>query len=274
MQNGVHRRHGRALYKELLKYAQAHPDTTKRARYITQIRKDFHRHWGKETDEKTADALLKKASSRLGYLRMQVPSSAIPIRYRMRHDRPNRNDITQTLPNDMNTTFSVSNETGKVAASVSRVIQNAKWTNWRDGNTDPDEKRKHESHLERFVYKGPYWEKRRRGWLPQETIDIWKGPTYTDYLMDPDNVDIAVDMPTAKLDDHPMFKDDPMIDMAMRKDFGIDEQDVTRYEIKKSADVTPQEVYQSARDMHLIKERDKIEGAPTPTEFLRGRREK
>ena len=63
-------RHSRALYKSLVRYSQSVPDSTKRIRYLTQIRREF-RYYRNETDHERILKLLKKGEGRLGFIRMQ-----------------------------------------------------------------------------------------------------------------------------------------------------------------------------------------------------------
>jgi hypothetical protein len=172
------------------------------------------------------------------------------------------------------THMTVDQDTGEIAVGVSPIIRKASWCSWRDGNPDPDERRKHDSLLERYYYRGPYWEKRRQGWLPQETVDLWKGPTLSEALLHRDKYDIGVDVPTPKLDDHPDLKGH-MLDMALRNDcVGVfDEPDVEAMHVKAKEKITGEALGEGAMRMFLTSEKDKADGSPSVTEFLRGRRE-
>lgn len=153
------------------------------------------------------------------------------------------------------------------------MITKARFVNWCDGNNDPDEKRKNDSLVERFHYRGPYWEKRRKGWLPQEAIDLWQGPGLTEALMHREKYDIGFDLPTEHIHEHPDVKGN-MPDIATRKDFGIDnEPDVVEMKVKKKRDIDMEDVNKGMHMQYNEDQRAKTLGKPGVLDFLRGRRE-
>jgi len=255
-------RQARALYKELIKYSLRHPNKTKSIKYTNQIRKEF-RQYRNIQDTFKIDDLFTKAKSRLGFLRMQVPSSSLPIRDRMIKDNVKRNRTT---------TYKV-DESGEIAQSVSNVIRNARFSTWRDGNLDPDDKIKNDSLLERFHFRGPYWEKRRKGWLPDEILEMWDGPSWVEVKQHREKYDVGFDFPTANLEDHPDVKDH-FPEMATRKDFGLDEPDVIPCHVPQKSVPDKTAIDEAQKHQYLLELEDKHNGMPTPTEFLRGRRER
>eukprot|EP01084_Bolivina_argentea_P067253 122514_1 len=254
-------RHGRAIYKELLKYSKVHPNPVKKQKYLKQIRADFRRYSLLQDPRKIED-LLKKATSRLGYIRMEIPAQLIPLKYRMQNLRDAERTRTTTLRVD---------EDGKIAAGISTLIRKARFVNWCDGNNDPDEKRKNDSLIERFHYRGPYWEKRRKGWLPQEAIDLWQGPGITEALMHREKYDIGFDLPTPNLSEHPDVEGH-MPDIATRKDFGIDnEPDVVEMRVKRKKEPDMEDINKGMHIQYNDDQRSKTMGHPNVLEFLRGR---
>lgn len=264
-------RHGLTLYKELLKYTRVHPNPIKKQKYLKQIRADFRRY-APIKDERKLEDMIKKGTSRLSYIRMEIPGQLIPLKYRMDNIRDYEALERQ---NKTTTTLSVDSD-GKLAAGISTLISKARFVNWCDGNNDPDEKRKNDSLVERYHYRGPYWEKRRKGWLPQEAMDLWQGPGITEALMHREKYDIGFDLPTPKLEDHPDVKEHfPNKFVATRKDFGLDnEPDVCEVRVKQRKEVDYEDINKGMHIQYNDDQRDKTLGKPTVTDFLRGRREK
>ncbi|ETO34818.1 hypothetical protein RFI_02270 [Reticulomyxa filosa] len=256
-------RHSRALYKEFLKYSRVHPNREKSKKYQEEIRRSFRSNEQINNPEQIEE-LLKKAQSRLSFLRMQIPSSRIPVRERMKKENPQRKTT--------GTTFQV-NDHGEIAVGVSRLIKNTQWSTWRNLNIDPDEKRKNDYLLERVHYRGPYWEKRRRGWLPDEVTELWEGPSLSEALLNPGKYDIGIEIPTERLEDHPDLKG-KMLDMARRNDcIGVkDEPEIQKYTVQPKRTPSPEQIRQDMAIEWQHQEEDKKKGRPTPLEFLSGRR--
>ena len=106
-------RHGRTLYGELLKYSKVHPNPVKKQKYLKQIRADFRRYAAVQ-DPYKLEELIKKGTSRLGYIRMEIPAQLIPLKYRMQNLR-NREKMDEM--NKTTTTLSVDDD-GKIAAGT------------------------------------------------------------------------------------------------------------------------------------------------------------
>jgi len=243
-----------------------HPNPVKKQKYLRQIRADFRRY-ATVRDEQKLEELVKKATSRLGYIRMEIPAQLIPLKYRMQTHRD-----AEAL-RSRSTTLSVDGD-GKIAAGISTLISKARFVNWCDGNNDPDEKRKNDSLIERFHYRGPYWEKRRKGWLPQEAVDLWEGPGITEALMHREKYDIGFDLPTPQLQDHPDVRGQ-MPDIATRKDFGIDnEPDVVEMKVRRRKEPDLEDINKGMHIQYNDDQKAKTLGHPTVLEFLRGRRDK
>ena len=257
------RRNARVLYKELLKYTKVHPNAIKKQKYLNQIRTDFRRYQ-RLTDPVRIEDLLKKATSRLSYIRMEIPATLIPLKYRMDNKKRDQSGNITTLSID---------ENGEIASSVSTLISKARFVNWCDGNPDPDEKRKNDSLIERFHYRGPYWEKRRKGWLPDSAYELWDGPGISEALLHREKYDIGFDLPSPNLAEHPDVKDH-MLPTATRKDFGLDEPDVVEMKVKQKKEIDMEDIAKGMQIQYNDDQRDKAMGKPTVFEFLRGRRDK
>eukprot|EP00485_Elphidium_margaritaceum_P023130 CAMPEP_0202713532 /NCGR_PEP_ID=MMETSP1385-20130828/55663_1 /ASSEMBLY_ACC=CAM_ASM_000861 /TAXON_ID=933848 /ORGANISM="Elphidium margaritaceum" /LENGTH=274 /DNA_ID=CAMNT_0049373911 /DNA_START=23 /DNA_END=847 /DNA_ORIENTATION=- len=260
------RRHGLAVYKELLKYTKVHPNPVKKQKYLKQIRSDFRRYAPIE-DATKLDQVIKKATSRLGYIRMEIPAQLIPLKYRMQNLR----DLENLHTRSGSTTLSVDSD-GEIAASISTLITKARFSNWCDGNNDPDEKRKNDSLIERWNYRGPYWEKRRKGWLPQEAVDLWSGPGVVEALSNREKYDIGFDLPSEHIEEHPDVKGH-MPSLATRKDFGLEEPDVVEMKVKRKKEPDPEKIVEGMGAQLLCDEKHKAGGGPNVLEFLKGKRD-
>ncbi|KAA0171018.1 hypothetical protein FNF28_01023 [Cafeteria roenbergensis] len=135
------------LYRQMLVMARALPEA-RRAKATTQIMDGFHAGRDEDAAERVTE-LLHDATKRLSFMRTLVPP----------HLRPDFADGTQQGFQQ----YVVRD--GRVEDGAARRKEKAKYSNWRQGNLDPDDVAKHHDQMRRFQFMdrpggpptGPVW---------------------------------------------------------------------------------------------------------------------
>jgi len=185
-----------SLYREMIRFSQAIPDKWQSRMAVREARKWFVEH-REEKDDERIEELIKTGLGRLSVLKVRVPAHAIPIRVRFKD--PEKDAKHRSSYDEMsNVTSYIVTKDGKIQEGFAEAIETAPYSTWRDGNLDPDMIRKHEIQMERFHFKGPYWEKRRRGWDPFK--DLWDPKKEKNFFEElaKGNLDIEADLRAAE----------------------------------------------------------------------------
>lgn len=141
----------KGLYRDILRFAQHIPQKGRQVNALRTIRKEFREHRD-EADPVAIQAFVDKAENKLGYLKTVVPASRIPVRKRLK-----RKKSTQQI-----TSYHITAD-GYIKEGAAQDKMRAKWSNWGDGNFDPDMIKQHKQLIERQYFRGPYWDEVRKG---------------------------------------------------------------------------------------------------------------